>query len=188
MDLMSTAQLLGNFGEFVGAIGVVGTLIYLAVQVRQSKEALDANTKALDENRTLTRADTVRGATSQWSEITYRISQNRDSASVFLRGNENLFNLDDVDQLTYACQLTQFLNFHVACTQMARDGFLDQEFIALVEQTLGDMLREHPGAQTWWDTAQPSYPDRDRINASIQSDSGGRSPIGSPFVAQPTQA
>ena len=36
MDLMSTAQLLGNLGEFVGAIAVVVTLGYLAVQVRHS--------------------------------------------------------------------------------------------------------------------------------------------------------
>ncbi len=34
MNLIDTAQLLGNFGEFVGAIGVVATLAYLAVQVR----------------------------------------------------------------------------------------------------------------------------------------------------------
>ncbi len=34
MTLMDTAQLLGNFGEFFGAIAVVGTLAYLAVQVR----------------------------------------------------------------------------------------------------------------------------------------------------------
>ena len=36
MDLMNTAQLLGNLGEFVGAIAVVVTLGYLAVQVRQN--------------------------------------------------------------------------------------------------------------------------------------------------------
>jgi len=29
MDLISISQLLGNFGEFVGAIAVVITLIYL---------------------------------------------------------------------------------------------------------------------------------------------------------------
>jgi hypothetical protein len=34
MDLTSTAQLLGNLGEFVGAIAVVATLVYLAIQVR----------------------------------------------------------------------------------------------------------------------------------------------------------
>ena len=40
MDLMSTAQLLGNFGEFFGAIAVVVTLIYLAGQLRQNTKAL----------------------------------------------------------------------------------------------------------------------------------------------------
>ena len=40
MDLMSTAQLLGNFGEFFGAIAVVATLVYLAFQIRQNTLAL----------------------------------------------------------------------------------------------------------------------------------------------------
>jgi hypothetical protein len=47
MDLVTTAQMLGNFGEFVGAIAVVATLAYLAVQVRQSKLATEVNTTAL---------------------------------------------------------------------------------------------------------------------------------------------
>ena len=34
MDLMDTAQLLGNFCEVVGAIAVVVTLLYLATQIR----------------------------------------------------------------------------------------------------------------------------------------------------------
>ena len=37
MDLMSIAQLLGNFGEFIGAIAVVATLAYLAVQIKESR-------------------------------------------------------------------------------------------------------------------------------------------------------
>jgi len=40
MDLMSTAQLLGNFGEFLGAVAVVLTLVYLTVQVRQNTQAI----------------------------------------------------------------------------------------------------------------------------------------------------
>ena len=40
MDLQATAQLLGNFGEFFGAIAVVTTLAYLAVQIRQNTNAL----------------------------------------------------------------------------------------------------------------------------------------------------
>ena len=36
MDHQAFAQLLGNYGEFVGAIAVVVTLVYLAVQIRAS--------------------------------------------------------------------------------------------------------------------------------------------------------
>ena len=42
MDLMSTAQLLGNIGEFAGAIAVVITLGYVAVQIRQSTRVAGA--------------------------------------------------------------------------------------------------------------------------------------------------
>jgi hypothetical protein len=47
MDLITTTEVMGNIGEFVGAIAVVATLGYLAVQVRQSREATLANTKVL---------------------------------------------------------------------------------------------------------------------------------------------
>ena len=36
---------LGAMGEFVGAIAVVATLIYLAIQVRQSKQATQENSR-----------------------------------------------------------------------------------------------------------------------------------------------
>ncbi|MET1084654.1 MAG: hypothetical protein ABWY12_16650 [Burkholderiales bacterium] len=45
MTLMDTAQLLGNLGDFLGAIVVTATLIYLAVQVRQSTKALHAQSR-----------------------------------------------------------------------------------------------------------------------------------------------
>ena len=44
MDHQAFAQLLGNYGEFVGAIAVVVTLAYLAVQIRQSTKATKSQT------------------------------------------------------------------------------------------------------------------------------------------------
>jgi len=38
MDHLTFAQLLGNYGEFVGAIAVVATLDYLARQVQQNSK------------------------------------------------------------------------------------------------------------------------------------------------------
>ena len=40
MDHQAFAQLLGNYGEFLGAIAVVVTLVYLAGQLRQNTNAL----------------------------------------------------------------------------------------------------------------------------------------------------
>jgi len=48
MDHQEFAQLLGNYGEFVGALAVVATLFYLASQVRLSRQATEANTKLLE--------------------------------------------------------------------------------------------------------------------------------------------
>jgi hypothetical protein len=51
MDHQSIAQLLGNYGEFVGALAVVATLFYLAVQIRHSREATEAHTRSMEESR-----------------------------------------------------------------------------------------------------------------------------------------
>ncbi len=40
MDHQAFAQLLGNYGEFVGAIAVVATLMYLALQIRENSKQL----------------------------------------------------------------------------------------------------------------------------------------------------
>ena len=44
MSLLDVSQMLGNFGEFFGAIAVVVTLIYLAGQLRQNTRALRSST------------------------------------------------------------------------------------------------------------------------------------------------
>ena len=45
MDIQATAQMLGNFGEFFGAIGVIVTLLYLSVQIRQNTRATLAESR-----------------------------------------------------------------------------------------------------------------------------------------------
>ena len=45
MDHQGFAQLLGNYGEFLGSLGVVATLFYLAIQVRQTRLVTAADMK-----------------------------------------------------------------------------------------------------------------------------------------------
>ena len=44
-------EALGAVSETLGAIGVIVTLIYLAIQVKHSKHSVDANTVSLEEGR-----------------------------------------------------------------------------------------------------------------------------------------
>ena len=68
MDIVTTSQILGNVGEFIGAIAVVVTLAYLAVQVRYSKEATEANTRII-------RADAAKEVYVGWSNFCFELSR-----------------------------------------------------------------------------------------------------------------
>ena len=43
MSWIETTALLGNLGEFVGSVAVLVTLLYLATQVKQGREAIQRN-------------------------------------------------------------------------------------------------------------------------------------------------
>ncbi len=43
MSTLEFSQLLGNYGEFIGAIAIVITLVYLAIQVRQNTRMMRAS-------------------------------------------------------------------------------------------------------------------------------------------------
>jgi hypothetical protein len=57
MTFIEITAVLGNLGEFIGAIAVVVTLFYLALQVKHGKEATEANTRSLDEGSKIALAD-----------------------------------------------------------------------------------------------------------------------------------
>jgi len=84
MDHQAFAQLLGNYGEFLGAIAIVVTLVYLAAQIKQSTKVARSSTRQAT-------AESMQGLTKDFLE-------NREMAEIFvrhLRGED----LDAVDRL-----------------------------------------------------------------------------------------
>ena len=88
MDHQAFAQLLGNYGEFVGAIAVVGTLFYLALQVRHSKEATEANTRSIDENRKVAMAQIYHARAAE-SAAHYRMLAESEHIPLILKLDES---------------------------------------------------------------------------------------------------
>ena len=89
MTLMEWSQLLGNFGEFFGAIAVVATLIFLSVQVRHSKQATEANTM-------IHIASTTSDSYTRWAEANDIGSRDIELAKLWVRIYDNQ-SLDDFD-------------------------------------------------------------------------------------------
>ena len=48
-----TIEILGNLGEFIGAVCIVITLVYLSIQVRHSRSLMEANNVVTEENTRL---------------------------------------------------------------------------------------------------------------------------------------
>ncbi len=119
MTITELAQLLGNFGEFVGAIAVVATLVYLAIQVRHSKDAMEANTRLLDEGRRLALAQAYENRTITLLD---NLRDSRDSRHV------KLFSTGDEDQIRTRLWLRWWANYLDNIYYQYQQGFIDEEY------------------------------------------------------------
>jgi hypothetical protein len=152
MDHQAFAQLLGNYGEFIGAIAVVVTLFYLAVQVRQSKEATEANTRSIDANRKSAEAAVMQSYFNAVATIMSYPVQNAELARLIPEVCSDPRELSE-DNWLQAGLFFQ-LNFrHFQNTFLLHDkGLLDDDvFDAEMGQARTNL--ELPGIGQWWQAA-----------------------------------
>lgn len=125
MDLMG----LGALGEFIGAIGVVASLIYLSVQIRQ-------NTRSMNEGRTLALAQTYQMRADALQDMVVRAADSNHLAPVIIKLTEagypeNIAALDTLSaeergrfRLWQIAQQTHWDNMFYQYQQ----GFLEKEY------------------------------------------------------------
>ena len=88
MSTLEFSQLLGNYGEFVGAIAIVVTLIYLAMQLRQNTRAIQSSERAYRSNLEV-------ATNGRFFDFRRDIYSNPELRSIWIRG------LFDPDLLTH---------------------------------------------------------------------------------------
>jgi len=142
MDHQAIAQLLGNYGEFVGAIAVVVTLGYLAVQVRHGREATEASTRATNVQSYLA-----------WQNANLQINMtlsNPYQSQVTAAGNMDSANLTKESYLSFA--MTQIALFQMAQSTdyLFRAGTLD-ESLWEEEMNRAAGILKFAGVRQWWD-------------------------------------
>ena len=129
MDIVTTSQILGNVGEFIGAIAVVVTLAYLAVQVRHSKEATDTNTRTI-------RANVAKEVYVGWSKFCLELSRHPDRVLF-----DKMFKADtDYSQLDYEEQVAVGYYFRAVVERFASEHALYEGGI-LASDVYGELSR-----------------------------------------------
>jgi len=149
MDIQATVQLLGNLGEFIAAIAVVVTLIYVAAQVKHGKAALDANTQAMDREYELRAQEALKEISESVAQLRRPMIQDAELAQLWLNGL-NGKKLSEIDEFRFGSMM------HEAIWQSAA---MYGRMLALgranlsgtFEQSVTSQISDYPGYAEHWD-------------------------------------
>jgi hypothetical protein len=133
----------GALGEILAAIATVGTLLYLAVQIRQSNRHLHESTAA--------------SVNQGWASINSRLSSDEQFAEIFIRGREDLESLNPVELERFRAFIHDILNMAVwADGLQASHDYRSLNFDAL--EVVGSLYQTYPGVRAIIDSVAPATP------------------------------
>ncbi len=186
--MMETIQMLGSLGEFVGAIAVVATLIYISIQVRHSSLLLEANKRATEENTRLARAaalDRHADVVSRWRG---RLIENVEVARIWQRALDD-DDLDEIERLRLQNLYIDWINTYRANFGRAKavgdEGLARQAVLSVAPLIFGSsVLRD------LWTVSHPmtELAAGDfvaAINTEIEAQQSGKRPAPGSFIARP---
>ena len=150
-------EALGAIAEILGSVGVILTLIYLAVQIRQSAKESHANSVHL--------------LNLQIATIGDRLSNDAEMADIWVRGSESMASLLPAEKVRYGAALAQI--FIASSTQyyLYSRKLVPGEMYDYVIAQLRDTLAR-PAVREWWGQNQHMYDPafRAHVNDLIDAD------------------
>ena len=140
MDHQAFAQLLGNYGEFVGAVAVVATLGYLAVQIRQNTMSVRISAEtALSHHVAAWSAEVVRDP---------------DLGRIWDRAAEDPDSLTDDEKRRYLWYVAQLFELYEGQYHLFADGHIPARSWDS-KATFMLRLLQLPLVEVWWTSRLP---------------------------------
>lgn len=137
-------EMISAIRQLLGALGVIVSLIYLAVQIRtQEKES---------------RNMVVNSLTTQFNDFMRSQIESPDLCALWLRGLESFDDLDPASKLRFGSHIGRQLRAADGLYLHYLDGTLDKRLWRGFDRTLAD-IAAYPGFQTWWPTRKHWYSD-----------------------------
>jgi hypothetical protein len=149
-------EMISAIGQMLGALGVIISLVYLAVQIRaQKKESERAAVTSL---------------TTQFNEFMRPQIESSELCAIWLRGLKSFEQLDGPSKLRFGSHIGRQLRAADSLYLAYRDGTLDARVWRGFERSLAD-IAAYPGFQSWWPTRKHWYSDEFRalLDGHIQT-------------------
>ena len=149
MTILETAQLLGSYGELLGAIAVLITLAFLSVQVRLSR-------LAMAEQNALARAAAYDQIYEQFKGHRRLIAADPDVARLWLEGLRGA-ELEEIDGLRFE-QLA--VDYMIVFSNTAQRGIAigSREMTETTVQSLSSEIAASPGLARVWNKGFDVHP------------------------------
>jgi len=149
MDHQAFAQLLGNYGEFVGAVAVVITLGYLAVQIRQSNRATISATTL----------EIVRMA----NEINHELSTDKEKKKLFVAACNEPGSLAEDEAIAGGLLIRNYMNIWFAGHVIRKSGGIADEIWHSMQDSFGGIAGTPGGRLFFAENADSFDPDFVRL-------------------------
>ncbi|MGB7708297.1 MAG: hypothetical protein WBL95_01900 [Microcoleus sp.] len=131
-----------NITSIVQTIAVVGSLIYLAIQVKESTKA--------------TKGATYQSIISAWAELESRISQDDEVARIYKLGLTTLEKLNENEFTRFNELICSFFNMYENLYYQYKNKLLEEELWAGWCLNMREDLK-HKGAAAWWNSKSHLY-------------------------------
>ncbi len=135
-------EALGNVGDFLGGIGVVVTLAYLAVQIRKNTQSV--------------RSAALHGISTSISEFIDKIAQDPVLTKVWFDGLSGTVQLSEADAQRFNLLLLSLVRRWENAFHQSRAGMLESASWSGMREGI-TFVFSSPGAQAWWKGARALF-------------------------------
>ncbi len=142
-------EAVGSIGELLGAVGVIASLLYLSVQVRQSSTATKLAT-----------SHSIASAARDWNRA---MIDDIDLSWVFQVGTEDPSRLDDKERSQFLHVCFSFFRMFEDIHYQYEHGAVDEDLWAGYARHFGAYAKQSPGVSAYWemrrDIFRPAFRD-----------------------------
>lgn len=133
---------IGAVAELLGAIGVIGSLVYLARQIASNSENINHNTRALVASTDISSNELVLQIyTPQISDPAV--------ADLMMRGYRDFDGLDQVDKYRFSMMLRAVFETHQTYFLLSMRGIAGEQTWDYYSRSF-DAVTRQPGVRQWW--------------------------------------